>query len=81
MGTSPMDRSTGSVVEADRDSRDEVRAGVAGPSLLRVTLFGIAAKAVADWIKDGISMDVASSGPVPRPQTEYGSIVSPRADT
>jgi ElaB/YqjD/DUF883 family membrane-anchored ribosome-binding protein len=72
-----MERNTGSINEADGDSLDEVRAGAAGPSLLKVTLLGIAAKAVVDWIKDAISTDVVSSSIVPRPLQDVDQSLAP----
>jgi hypothetical protein len=78
--TTTMERHTGSIDAACGDSLDEESAGAAGPSLLKVTLIGIAAKAVVDWIKDALSTDMAGSGIVPRPLTGCGSIFSPGAD-
>jgi hypothetical protein len=79
--TSPVERITDPIAEAGRDSIDDVRAGAAGPSLIKATLLGIAVKAASDWIKNATSTAAASSGTVPRLQAGRGSIFSPRADT
>ena len=79
--TTSMERITDPIAEAGRDSIDDVRAEAAGPSLIKVTLLGIAAKALADWIKNLTSTAAARSGTAPRRQTGRGSIFSPRADT
>ena len=78
--TSPVERITGPLAEAGRDSIDDVRAGAAGPSLIKATLLGIAAKAFSDWIKNATSTAAAGSGTEPRPQPGRGSIFSPRAE-
>ncbi len=79
--TSPVERTAGPLSEAGRDSNDNVRAAAAGPSLIKATLLGIAAKAASDWIKNATSTAAAGSGTEPRPRTGRGSIFSPRADT
>jgi hypothetical protein len=76
-----MERITDPIAEAGRDSIDDVRAEAAGPSLIKVTLLGIDAKALADWMKNLTSTAAARSGTAPRLQTRRGSIFSPRADT
>ena len=79
--TFPVEWIPGSIAEAGRDSIDDVRAGAAGPSLIKATLVGLAVKAASDWIKNATSTAAASSGTGPRPRTGRGSIFSPRADT
>jgi hypothetical protein len=79
--TSSMERIMGSIAEVGRDSLGGVLAGAAGPSLIKVTLLGIAAKAAVGWIKNATSKTVASGGAGPQPQTEGGSTISPRVDT
>ena len=79
--TTPLERIMGSIAEEVRDSLGGLLAGVAGPSLIKVTLLGFATKAAATWIKNATSTDVASAGAVTRPQTERGSAVSPKVDT
>jgi hypothetical protein len=79
--TSPVERTANPIAEAGRDSIDNVCVGAAGPSLIKATLLGIAAKAVSDWIRNATSTDGAGGGTVPRPRTGRGSIFSPRADT
>ena len=78
--TTPLDPITGPIAETGRDTIDDVRAGAAGPSLIKATLLGIAAKAFADWIKNATSTAVAGSGTEPRRQPGRGSIFSPRAE-
>jgi hypothetical protein len=78
--TTSMERITDPIAEAGRDSIDDVRAEAAGPSLIKVTLLGIAAKALADWMKNLTSTSAARSGTAPRLQTGRGSIFSPRAE-
>jgi len=75
----PMERIMNSLAGEVRDSLDSLRAGAAGPGLIKLTLLSIAAKAAASWIKNANSTAMASRDAVP-PQTGRGSIVSPRAD-
>ena len=79
--TTPMERIMGSIAEEVRGSLGGLRAGVAGPSLIKVALQVIATKAAASWIKNATSTAVASDGAVTRPQTGRGSAISPRVDT
>jgi ElaB/YqjD/DUF883 family membrane-anchored ribosome-binding protein len=79
--TTPMERIIGSIAEKVRDSLGGLLVGAAGPSLIKVTLLGIATKAAASWIKDATSEAVASGGDRPRPQTAHDSTISTRADT
>jgi hypothetical protein len=78
--TTSMERNNGSVEKAGGDPLDSVHGGAAGPSLIKVTLLGIAAKAVSDWIKNATSTAAASTGTASRPQTGRGRIFSPGAD-
>ena len=78
--TTPMERIMGSFAEEVRDSLGGLRAGVTGPSLIKVTLLGIATKAAVSWIKNATSTTVASGDTVTRPQTERGSINRTRAN-
>jgi ElaB/YqjD/DUF883 family membrane-anchored ribosome-binding protein len=75
----PMERIMNSIAEEVRDSLDGLRAGAAGPGLIKLTLLSIAAKAAASWIKNANSTAMASRDAVPS-QTGRGSIVSPRTD-
>lgn len=79
--TTPMERIMGSIAEEVRDSLGGLRAGAAGPGLIKLTLLGIATKAITSLIKNVTSTVVASRGAVPHPQTGGGSIVNQRADT
>ena len=79
--TTPMERIMRPIAEEVRDSLGGLIAGSAGSGLIKVTLMGIATKAVASLIKNAITTDVASSGVVPRPQTGQGSTGGPRVDT
>ena len=69
------------IAEEVRNSLGGLLAGAAGSGLIKVTVMGIATKAVASWIKNATSTDVASDGAVTRPQTERGSAVSAKVDT
>ena len=71
----------GSIAEEVRDSLGGLRAGAGGLGLIKLTLLGIATKAITSWIKNVTSTVVASRGAVPRPQTGRDSIVGQRADT
>jgi ElaB/YqjD/DUF883 family membrane-anchored ribosome-binding protein len=79
--TTPVERIMGSIAEEVRDSLGDLRAGAAGLGLIKLTLLGIATKAITSWIKNVTSTVVASRGAVPRPQTGRDSIVGQRADT
>ena len=79
--TAPMERIMGSFAEEVRDSLGGLRAGAAGPGLIKLTLIGIATKAAAGWIKNATSTAVASGGAGPRSQTGRGSTISPRVAT
>jgi ElaB/YqjD/DUF883 family membrane-anchored ribosome-binding protein len=79
--TTPMERIMGSIAEEVHDSLGGLRAGVAGPSLIKMTLLGIATKSAVSWIKNATSTTVASGGAVTRPQTGRGSTISPRVAT
>jgi len=78
--TTPLERFLGSIAEEVHDSLGGLRAGVTGPSLIKVTLLGIATKAAVSWIKNATSTTVASGDTVTRPQTERGSINRTRAN-
>ena len=54
----PMERIMHSVAGEVRDSLGGLLVGVAGPSLLKVTLLSIATKAAANWIKNTTSTAV-----------------------
>jgi ElaB/YqjD/DUF883 family membrane-anchored ribosome-binding protein len=79
--TTPVERIMGSIAEEVRDSLGGLRAGAGGLGLIKLTLLGIATKAITSWIKNVTSTVVASRGTVPRPQTGRDSIVGQRADT
>lgn len=79
--TTPMERIMGSVAEEVRDSLGGLLAGAAGPSLIKVTLIGLATKAAASLIKNATAPDGTSDGAVPRPQTGRCPTARPRADT
>jgi len=79
--TTPMERIMESIAEEVHDSLGGLRAGAAGPGLIKLTLLGIATKAITSLIKNATSTVVADRGAVPRPQTGCGSIVNQRADT
>ena len=79
--TTPMERIMDSIAEEVHDSLGGLRAGAAGPGLIKLTLLGIATKAITSLIKNATSTVVASRGAVPHPQTGCGSIVNQRADT
>ena len=76
-----MERIMDSIADEIRDSVGGLLARAAGPSLLKVTLLGIATKAAASWMKNATSTAVASGGARPRPQRRRVSTISPRADT
>jgi ElaB/YqjD/DUF883 family membrane-anchored ribosome-binding protein len=79
--TTRMERIMGSIAEEVRDSLGGLFAGAAGPSLIKVTLLGIATKAAAGWIKNATSTAAASAGAEPRPQTGRGSTtIRPRVE-
>ncbi len=65
--TTPMERIMGSIAEEVRDTLGDLRAGAAGPGLIKVALLSIATKAAVSWMKNATSTDVASGGAVPRP--------------
>jgi ElaB/YqjD/DUF883 family membrane-anchored ribosome-binding protein len=65
--TPPIERIMGSIAEEVRDTLGGLRAGVAGPGLIKVILLSIATKAAVSWMKNATSTDVASGGAVPRP--------------
>lgn len=65
--TTPMERIMGSIAKEVRDTLGDLRAGAAGPGLIKVALLSIATKAAVSWIKNATSTDVASGGAVPRP--------------
>jgi ElaB/YqjD/DUF883 family membrane-anchored ribosome-binding protein len=65
--TTPMERIMGSFAEEVRDTLGDLRAGAAGPGLIKVALLSIATKAAVSWMKNATSTDVASGGAVPRP--------------
>jgi ElaB/YqjD/DUF883 family membrane-anchored ribosome-binding protein len=73
----PMERVMGSIAEAGRDSLDGLLAGASGPSLIKVTLLGIAAKAAASWIQSEALKTAASEGDEPGPRTGRGSTNRP----
>ena len=75
--TTPMERIMRPIAEEVRDSLGSLLAGAAGSGLIKVTLMGIATKAVANWIKKATSTAVTSGDAVPRPQTGRGSTISP----
>ena len=77
----PMERIMGSIAEKARDTLGGLLAGAVGPSLIKMTLLGIATKAAANWIKNVTSTAVANGGAGPRPQTGRDSPISPRVDT
>jgi len=79
--TTPMERIMRPIAEEVRDSLGGMLAGAAGSGLIKVTLMGIATKAVASLIKNAITTDEAGSGIVPRPQTGQGPAGGPRVDT
>jgi hypothetical protein len=72
-----MERVMGSIAEAGRDSLDGLLAGASGPSLIKVTLLGIAAKAAASWIQSEALKTAASEGDEPGPRTGRGSTNRP----
>jgi ElaB/YqjD/DUF883 family membrane-anchored ribosome-binding protein len=65
--TPPIERIMGSIAEEVRDTLGGLRAGAAGPGLIKVILLSIATKAAVSWMKNTTSTDVASGGAVPRP--------------
>jgi len=65
--TPPIERIMGSIAEEVRDTLGGLRAGAAGPGLIKVILLSIATKAAVSWIKSATSTVVASGGAVPRP--------------
>jgi ElaB/YqjD/DUF883 family membrane-anchored ribosome-binding protein len=65
--TPPIERIMGSIAEEVRDTLGGLRAGAAGPGLIKVILLSIATKAAVSWMKNATSTDVASGGAVPRP--------------
>jgi hypothetical protein len=79
--TTPMERIMDSIAEEVRDSLGGLLARAAGPSLVKVTLLGIATKAAASWMKNATSTATASGGARPRPQKRRVSTISPRVDT
>ena len=79
--TTPMERIMGSIAEEVRGSLGGLRAGAAGPGLIKLTLQVIATKAAASWIKKAILTDVESGGAGPRLRTGRGSTLSPKVDT
>jgi hypothetical protein len=79
--TTRMERIMGSIAEEVRGSLGGLFAGAAGPSLIKVTLLGIATKAAAGWIKHATSTAAASGGAGPQPQAGRDSTISPRANT
>ena len=79
--TTPMERIMDSVADEVRDSLGGVLAGAVGPSLIKVTLLGIATTAAAGWIKNAASTAVASGGAGPRPRKRRVSTISPKVDT
>jgi len=78
--TTPMERIMGSIAEEVRGSLGGLRAGAAGPGLIKLTLQVIATKAAANLIKKAISTNVTSGGAELRPQTGRDSTISPKVD-
>ena len=79
--TTAMERIMDSIAEEVHDSLGGLRAGAAGPGLIKLTLLGIATKAITSLIKSANSTVVASNDDVPQAHTGCGSIVKQRADT
>ncbi|MBI5591300.1 MAG: hypothetical protein HY881_12535 [Deltaproteobacteria bacterium] len=78
--TTPMERIAASIAEEVRGSLVGLRAGAAGPGLIKVALQVIATKAAASLIKKAISTTVASGGAGPRPQTGQDSTIIQKLD-
>jgi ElaB/YqjD/DUF883 family membrane-anchored ribosome-binding protein len=79
--TTHMERITSSIAEEVRDSLGGLLARAAGPSLVKMTLLGIATEAAASWLKNATSTAVASDGAEPRPLRGRGSTIAPRVET
>ncbi len=79
--TTPMERVMSSLAEEVRDSLGGLHVGAAGPSLIQVTLLGIATKVATDWIKNTKSSANSSDGIRPLPQTDRDSTINPKATT
>lgn len=77
----PMDQIMASISKKVREPLAGMLAGTTGPGLIKMTLLGIATKAVASWLKNAASTAVASGGAGTPPQTGHGSAVSPKVDT
>jgi len=79
--TSPMERIMGSLAEEVRNSLGSLHIGTASPSLIQVTLMGIATKIATDLIKNTTSTASSSGGIRPQPQTDLDSTINPKATT
>lgn len=79
--TTPMERIMDSLAEEVRDSLGGLHVGAAGPSLLQVTLLGIATKVATDWIKNTHSPTNSNGGIKPQTQTDRDSTINPKATT
>jgi len=64
--TTPMERIVGSIGQGIHDSLSGLKAGAAGPSLIKLTLLTIATKAAAGWIKNADTTKVADGGDGPQ---------------
>jgi ElaB/YqjD/DUF883 family membrane-anchored ribosome-binding protein len=81
MRTTPMERIMDSIAGEVRQSLGGLLARAAGPSLIKVTLLGIATKVAADLIKNTTSTALASAASKPRPTTVRGASIRTRADS
>ncbi len=79
--TTPMERIIGSLAEEVRASIGGLHIGAAAPSLIQVTLLGIATKVATDWIKNTNSTASSSGGISPQQQTDRDSTINPKATT
>ena len=79
--TTPMERIMGSLAEEVRGSFGGLHVGPAGPSLIQVTLLGMATKVATDWIKN-TKLTSNSSGDIrPPSQTDRDTTINPKATT
>lgn len=76
----PLERVMRPIAREVRNTLGGLVVGAAGPSLITVTLMGIATKAAASWVKNAVSSDMANGGAGPRPQAGRGTGVSQSAD-
>jgi|SRR5665647_873185 len=77
--TTPMERIMGSLAEEVRGSLGGLHVGAAGPSLIQVTLLGIATKLASDLINTTNSTAGSSGGIRPQPQADRDATINPKA--